>query len=210
MKHKASLLAAIFLLAVVSSFCARAESASLLPRKKQKPGFYLKLHHYTTTPYIFSDALGDLRNGSCAFISRATIGFAYRIPAYRSFYVQPELHYSLLTNWAEAADARRNFFTRVAYAFDHRSGSLFDIPVYLGLRWRPLSLFAARIYAGPLVQIAYANDSFSLQGQYSLVGGLGVDLLEFLSLDAGYRIGMDGLTFLDQTGLYFLAASLKL
>jgi len=205
--HRIALLA--LLLALCSPALSRAESSSLLPFRKQKPAFYLKLHYYTPTGDYLRSLTSDFNQGSITLLSHTSLGFAYRQPIFRSFYIQPEVHYGIATDWQEAA-LKPNFFSGLTHAFNIRQYSFFDVPLYLGLRWQPITLFAARLYAGPLMQFSLFQKQFGIVGQYSLAGGIGLDLLNFFSIDLGYRVAMNEFTFIETSSTYFLALSLKL
>jgi len=209
MKHAHKILLPILLAAFIAPPSAHADNTSLLPRKKQKPAVYLKLNYYTPS-YDYLNALStDLNDGAFHLLSHSSIGVAYRIPLWRKLYIQPELHYGIATDWQEAA-LKPNFFSRLTHAFNIREYSYFDFPLFVGLRWQPITLFAARAYCGPLMQFSLHDKQFGIIGQYSLACGAGLDLLNFISIDLGYRIGMHKLTFLETTATYFLSLSLKL
>ncbi len=209
MKRSQRIILLALLLASLLPATSFAETSSLFPHRKQKPAFYLKLYYYTPSYNYIGSLRSDLDEGAFRVFSHTTIGAGYRIPIWRSLYIQPEIHYGIATNWDEAAQ-KNTFFGRVIHAFNIRDYNYFDIPLYIGLRWQPITLFAARAYAGPLVQFSLSNKQFGLVGQYSLTCGAGLDLFNFISFDIGYRVGMQELTFLEETSIYFLSASFKL
>lgn len=209
MKRSQRIILRALLLASLLPATSFAETSSLFPHRKQKPAFYLKLYYYTPSYNYIGSLRSDLDEGAFRVFSHTTIGAGYRIPIWRSLYIQPEIHYGIATNWDEAAQ-KTTFFGRVIHAFNIRDYNYFDIPLYIGLRWQPITLFAARAYAGPLVQFSLSNKQFGLVGQYSLTCGAGLDLFNFISFDIGYRVGMQELTFLEETSIYFLSASFKL
>ena len=54
-----------------------------------------------------------------------------------------------------------------------------------------------------------AKRDFRYTPGYMLSAGAGLDLLNFLSVDAGYRIGMYNLTIYNETAQFYLATSIK-
>ena len=208
MKHISKITLFALLVAFFSMASAYAETPSGSKPKKQKAALSLKMNYFTPS-YDFINALSrNLNDGAFGIFSHSTVGLSLRIPVWRSLYIQPEVHYGIATNWEEAAH-KNNFFSKMANAFNNRQFSYFDVPLFFGFRWEPVKLFAARAYFGPLMHFSLLNKQFNILGQYSLACGAGLDLLNFLSLDAGYRIGMQKLSFLEETGTYFLTLGLK-
>ena len=201
----------LILLACCSNTYSQAKDMVSKPHKRQTSGFYLKAYYFSPTYNIPKAISNDLNVGkACGIISHTNIGFSYRIPIYRSFYIQPEALYCLNTNWEDAYLNRDSFFPRMTYAFNNRLNSQFDFPIHIGLRWCPSKLFAARVYAGPIFQFTLVQGNFNFTPGYFLSMGVGLDLLNFLCLDAGYRVGMYNLTIYENTARYFLALSIKL
>lgn len=214
MKHTRQILVLTILLALCSSaFCQTKDVKDMIvkPRKKQTPAFYFKAYYLSPSYDLLNSINTDINHGKAfGILSHTNIGFSYRIPIYRSFYIQPEALYCLNTNWEDAYLNRDSFFPRMTYAFNNRLNSQFDFPIHIGLRWCPSKLFAARVYAGPIFQFTLAQGNFNFTPGYFLSMGVGLDLLNFLCLDAGYRVGMNNLTIYENTARYFLALSIKL
>ena len=61
-----------------------------------------------------------------------------------------------------------------------------------------------------MIRFQLAQGNFSLYENYLLRAGIGLDLLNFLTIDAGYGIEMNRLTIFDETGSYFLTLGIKL
>ncbi len=211
MKHLAKRLLPILLLALIVPSHAQSIDKIIKPKKKQSPAFHIKAYYFSPSYAIISSFKNDAHYGNGVGVFRnGALGFSYRIPIYRSFYIQPEALYCLNTNWEDAYLNRDSFFPRMTYAFNNRLNSQFDFPIHIGLRWCPSKLFAARVYAGPIFQFTLAQGNFNFTPGYFLSMGVGLDLLNFLCLDAGYRVGMYNLTIYENTARYFLALSIKL
>lgn len=198
------------LLAIVAPAAAQKPDEIIKPRKRQHAAFYLKAY-YNNPEYNFVTNIKDdiARSKTMGVMSHSSLGFSYRIPVWRYLYLQPEFQYSLHTDWDSAA-LRSNFFSQTIDAFKRKESSNFDIPIYIGARWEPVRIFAARAYAGAMVRFCRVAGEFNLYDNYQLRAGVGLDLLNLLCIDVGYSVEMNKLTIYDDTALYFLALSIKL
>lgn len=211
MKHTRQILALALLLALCSSAFCQAKDMIIKPRKRQSPAFYLKAYYLSPSYDLLQSFNADIQHAKAfGVFSHTSVGFSYHLPLYRSLYLQPEALYTLVTDWDDAYLSRDRFLPRLAYAFNNRYLSQFDLPVHLGLRWCPSKLFAARAYAGALFRFTLEQSHFHYSPGYFFSAGAGLDLLNFLSLDIGYRVGMYNLTIYEETAHYFLAVSIKL
>ena len=210
MKRSQRIILLALLLASLLPATSFAETSSLFPHRKQKPAFYLKLYYYTPSYNYIGSLRSDLDEGAFRVFSHTTIGAGYRIPIWRSLYIQPEIHYGIATNWDEAAQ-KNTFFGRVIHAFNIRDYNYFDIPLYIGLRWQPITLFAARAYIAPVFDFVISDGTFqSTLPRYSLSAGVGLDLLGFLLVDVGYRKGMNRMQFRPDSDFFFASVGLRL
>lgn len=210
MAHLRNILLIAILLAVAVPVSAQKVDEIVRPHKRQKDAFYLKAYYNSPDINFVSNIKEDIAHSKAmGVMSHCSLGFAYRIPVWRSLYIQPEFQYSLQTDW-DSALLSKNFIGQTFNAFKNRTGSNFDIPLLIGARWEPIRLFAARAYAGAMVRFVRANGEFTFYPNYCLRTGVGIDLLNFLCIDAGYSVEMNKLTIFDDTALYYLALSIKL
>lgn len=180
------------------------------PKPREHARFTFKSYYFSPDYYFKTNILADLDygDGEMAGIARHTnVGFSLKIPLGHVFYLQPEALFSLNTNWYEAS-LERGYFNEFSYAFKHRSGTNMDVPLYLGVKWSPSKLFAAKAYVGPMFHFGWVHKEFYKEfKQYSVVMGGGLELLNFLSLDGGYMFDMNGMTFRGRSQ-FFIAAGL--
>lgn len=210
MSHIRKALLIIFLLSIAAPVTAQGIDKVVKPRKKQSSAFYLKAHYSSPDFNVISSIKDDInRAHAMGVMSRSALGFSLRIPVWRMLYIQPEIFYSIQTDW-DSASLQSGFLRQTIYAFRHREGSNFDIPLNIGVRWEPAKLFAARAYFGPMIRMQLAHGNFSLYENYIMRVGIGLDLLNFLTLDAGYGVEMNKLTIFDESDYYFFGVGLKL
>lgn len=210
MAHLRNILLITLLLAVAVPVSAQKVDEIVRPRKRQQAAFYFKAYYNSPDYNIIPNIKDDIaRTKAMGVMSHSSIGLAYRIPVWQYIYLQPEFQYSLVTDWDSAA-LRKNFFSQTIEAFKIRDCSNFDIPILLGVRWEPARIFAARAYAGAMIRFLHIGSDFNYYENYRLRAGVGLDLLNFLCIDAGYSVEMNKLTIYDDTALYFLALSIKL
>ena len=63
-----------------------------------------------------------------------------------------------------------NFFSQTIDAFKRKENSNFDIPIYIGARWEPVRIFAARAYAGAMVRFCrVAGEKLRTGGRFVCV-----------------------------------------
>lgn len=178
------------------------------PKPREHARFTLKSYYFSPNYHFKSNILDDLDYGEMAGIARhANVGFSLKIPLGHVFFLQPEALFSLNTNWYDAS-LESGYFSEFAYAFKYRTGTNMDVPLYLGVKWSPSKLFAAKAYVGPMFHFGWVHKEFYKEfKQYSVVMGGGLELLNFLSLDGGYMFDMNGMTFRGRSQ-FFIAAGL--
>ena len=199
------------LLLVSFAFAAMGQTDEVPKPVKPKPREHARftLKAYFSPNYHFkSNILDDLDYGEMAGIARhANVGFSLKIPLGHVFFLQPEALFSLNTNWYDAS-LESGYFSEFVYAFKYRTGTNMDVPLYLGVKWSPSKLFAAKAYVGPMFHFGWVHKEFYKEfKQYSVVMGGGLELLNFLSLDGGYMFDMNGMTFRGRSQ-FFIAAGL--
>lgn len=210
MSHIRKALLVIFLLSIAAPVTAQGIDKVVKPRKKQSTAFYLKVQYCSPEFNVISSIKDDInRAHAMGVMSKSALGLSLRIPIWHVIYIQPELFYSIQTNW-DSASLQSGFLRQTFYAFKHRECSYFDIPVNIGVRWEPAKLFAARAFFGPMIRMQLAQGKFSLYENYFMRVGIGLDLLNFLTLEAGYGVEMNKLTIFDETNYYFFGVGLKL
>ena len=207
-----NILFVILLLAIAVPASAQKKGIDEIvrPHKRQQDAFYFKAYYNSPDLNFVSNIKDDIeRAKAMGVLSHTSIGFAYRIPVWRSLYLQPEFQYSIISNW-DSASLRGNFFSQIAEAYKNKYCSNFDIPLNIGVRWEPARIFAARAYAGAMIRFCHIGSDFKFYDNYRLRAGVGLDLFNLLCIDVGYSVEMNKLTIFDDTALYFLALSIKL
>ena len=141
-------------------------------------------------------------------IGNTTVGPALRIPLGRVLYLQGEALFGIRSDWARTSE-QEGFWNQLDYSYKNRTGSYMWVPVYAGVRWAPVSLFALRGFVGPRFNFAIENKNYTYQKEYyTLSAGAGLDLLKVFSFELGYNVDMNRLKPVDGSGLWFFGAAL--
>ncbi|MBO4600144.1 MAG: hypothetical protein J5641_05335 [Bacteroidales bacterium] len=166
------------------------------PKRKDHAHFALKYNYSTPNLKIKDNFVRDLHMGEIAGVaSNSSLGFALYIPIGQYIFLQPEANFSLLTDW-DAASYENGVVNEFVYGFRHRQGTLMTVPLYLGFKWAPSKLFRARAYLGPMFSLGWVEKEFQRRfNPYLLTVGAGLDLLNFLSVDMGYCLNMDKMSY---------------
>lgn len=166
------------------------------PRRKDQSHFTLKAYYYSPNLKLKNNIVRDLDVGTISGIaSHTTLGFSLYIPLGKTFFIQPEALFSLTTDWV-AASHESGVWREFKYAFSHRTGTAMDVPLLVGVKWAPSKLFRAKAYLGPTFNLGWREKEFqSVFNPYVLTLGVGLDLLNFLALDMGYMMWMDGMAY---------------
>lgn len=210
MIHKRSFIALLLLVSFSMAAIGQTDEVPkpVKPKPKEHARFTLKSYYYSSN-YHFKTHFLEVRDyGEIAgFARHANLGFSLKIPLGHVFFLQPEALFSLNTNWYDAS-LESGYFREFAYAFEHRNGTNMDVPLYLGVKWSPSKLFAAKAYVGPMFHFGWLHKEFFKDfKQYSVVMGGGLELLNFLSLDGGYLFDMNGMTYRGSSQ-FFIAVGL--
>lgn len=212
MMNKRSLIALLLLVAFAFAAMGQTDEVPkpVKPKPKEHARFTLKSYYFSQDYYFKTNILDDLDYGEMAGLARHTnLGFSLKIPLGHVFFLQPEALFSLNTNWDDAS-LERGYFNEFVYGFRHRDGVNMDVPLYLGVKWSPGKLFAAKAYVGPMFHFGWMHKEFYKDFKhYSVVMGGGLELLNFLTLDGGYMFDMDGMNFRGSSQ-FFIAAGLLL
>lgn len=181
------------------------------PRPKDSSRFGLKASYDAPDPNFGSHLRSDMDWGEAAGIARSGMaGFTLKIPIGRTFYVQPEALFGFTSDWA-GAGAQTGVFDQLAYGFSNRTSTNFDVPLYVGAKWSRSKLFRVRGYAGPRFHFAWVGKEFYKDfNSFDISAGAGIDLFDFVSVDVGYRVGMNGFNIIDNSGRWTLSAGLLL
>ena len=199
--NRHSFLALLFLLAfALPSFCQTEEELAQKKiaklKRKDQSHFVLKYTYFTPNVYLVDNFKDDLQIGKISGVANhSMLGFGLYIPLGRKFFLQPEVHFALRTNW-DSASYENGIFKEFAYAFRHRQGTAMDIPLLFGMKWAPAKGFRAKAYLGPTFHFGWWDKEFQYPfSPYSITLGAGLDLLRFLSVDAGYLLLMDKMSY---------------
>ena len=177
----------------------------------RRSAFALKVVYDMPDYNVQQNIQSDLNYGKAIGITRhASAGFSLRIPVWRFVYVQPEALYSFSSDWDSCLN-ESGYFRQLTTAFKDRSASFLDIPIYAGVRWVPLDILALRLYAGPIFNFAIDGKRLERdKDSFNIAAGLGVDVLNLVFVDAGYRRGMKGKEMIEDSDMWFVAVSLRL
>ena len=210
MIHKRSFIALLLLVSFSMAAIGQTDEVPkpVKPKPKEHARFTLKSYYYSSNYHFKTHFLEDRDYGEIAgFARHANLGFSLKIPLGHVFFLQPEALFSLNTNWYDAS-LESGYFREFAYAFEHRNGTNMDVPLYLGVKWSPSKLFAAKAYVGPMFHFGWLHKEFFKDFKhYSVVMGGGLELLNFLSLDGGYLFDMNGMTYRGSSQ-FFIAVGL--
>ena len=170
------------------------------PKRKDQSHFTLKLYYYTPNLKLKDNFVTDLDMGKISGVaSHSSLGFSLYVPLGQTFFLQPEVLFALTTDW-EAASHENGVVSEFSYAFKHRDGLAMDVPLLFGVKWAPSKLFRATAYVGPMFHLGWLHKDFQWQfNPYTITTGVGLDLLNFLSVDMGYMVWMRGMSYMQQS-----------
>ncbi len=144
---------------------------------------------------IINNVQSEVNNHNADFIRHCNFGLGFRIGLGNHLYINPEANVAINSVWDSVDNG--NIFTSISQAFANSQEAMLSIPVMVG--WKILDLdgiAAARIYVGPEFYTTFGTLNDNGEGSkklnfsnfdfrtYSAVGGIGVDLLGFISIDA--------------------------
>lgn len=166
------------------------------PKRKDQSHFILKMNYYTPNLKLKDNFTTDLNMGKIAGVaSHSSLGFGLYIPLGQYFFLQPEALFSLVTDW-EAASYEGSVVKEFGYGFKHRYGTAMDVPLLLGVKWAPSKMFRAKAFLGPTFNLGWIQKDFQSKfNPYTLTLGAGLDLLNFIDVDMGYQVLMDGMSY---------------
>ncbi len=168
----------------------------------------VKLQYSTSSlDEMFNDVNTQVENFSTEFLKGCDIGVMARVNVGRWISVQPEVNFSISSVW-DSVDAQVSLIDQVTEAFGSIESVNISVPVLVGVHLLDFQEMAAlRIFVGPefytTIKSASEDEAFDFS-RYSLIAGVGIDLLKVAYLDArvvrysggtmSYRLGL-GLLF---------------
>ena len=184
------------------------------PKKKYRnqedhARFGIKCYYNAPGPQIVQSVRSDYQNsGYVDIIGKSTVGPSLRIPLGRTFYLQTEALFGLYSDW-EGAKREQGFWNQLTYSYSNRTSSYMWVPVYVGVRWAPIKVFAVRGFVGPRLNFLISSESMSfVKDHYTLMAGGGLDLLRIFSIEMGYQTDMSRFSPIAGSDGWFVAASL--
>ncbi len=170
------------------------------PKRKDRSHFVLKAYYDTPNLKLKDNFVTDLGMGKISgVVSHSRLGFSLYIPLGQYLFLQPEAMFSLTTDWV-AASYEGSAWNEFRYGYKHRTGTAMDVPVLFGAKWAPSKMFRAKAYLGPTFNLGWQQKEFQSHfSPYALTLGVGLDLLNFLSVDMGHMLWMRGLTYTQQS-----------
>ena len=166
------------------------------PKRKDQSHFTLKVNYYTPNLKLKDNFTTDLDMGKIAGVARhSSLGFSLYIPLGQTFFLQPEALFSLTTDW-EAASYEGSVINEFTYGFKYRDGIAMDVPLLFGVKWAPSKMLRAKAYVGPMFHLGWLQKEFQSDfNPYTITVGGGLDLLNFLAVDMGYMVRMNGMSY---------------
>ena len=166
------------------------------PKRKDQSHFTLKVNYYTPNLKLMDNFTSDLNVGKIAGVARhSSLGFGLYIPLGQYLFLQPEVLFSLTTDW-DAASHEGGVVNEFTYGFKHRNGTAMDVPLLFGVKWAPSKMFRVKAYVGPTFNLGWVQKEFQSHfNPYTFTVGAGLDFLNFLALDMGYVLLMDGMSY---------------
>lgn len=190
----------VIMIVVLAAMCGTANAQALQ--------LGLKLQYSTTSiDEAVSGITEEVNNFSTDFFKQCDAGLMARI-SLGPVFLQPEANFSLSSVW-DSVDAQDDFFSAAMTVFNEVQHVNLNIPVLVGLKLIDLDKFVAiRVFAGPefYTSIDVVSDGGFKLDDYSIVGGVGVDLLGFIYVDGRVNKmlkGDSGMFFRVGVGLLF-------
>lgn len=167
----------------------------------------LKLQYSTTSiDDMINDVTTEVNDFTTDFLRGCEGGLLLRANIGRWITIQPEANFSIGSIW-DSVDAQDNFIDKVVAAYSNVQTVNLSIPVLAGIHLLELNkMLSLRVFVGPefYTTIKGATDKAFDFSNYSLIGGVGIDLLGFIYVDGRvtrshegdmfYRLGV-GLLF---------------
>lgn len=156
----------------------------------------LKLQYSTQSiDDMIRDVSTEVSDFSTDFFRQCEGGLMLRANVGRWITIQPEANFSIGSVW-DSVDAQDNFIDKAVAAFSNIQTINLSIPVLAGIHLLEFNkMLGLRVYVGPefYTTLKGATDGDKIDfGDFSLIGGVGVDLLGFLYVDGRVTRSHDG------------------
>lgn len=178
----------LLILALVAFFGVGTAQAQLLQ-------LGLKLQYSThSIDDMINDVTTEANDFSTDFLRGCEGGLLVRANIGRWITIQPEANFSIGSVW-DSVDAQDNFIDKIIAAYSNVQTVNLSIPVLVGVHLLDFNkMLGLRVFAGPefYTTIKGATDKAFDFGNYSLIGGVGVDLLGFIYVDGRVTRSHDG------------------
>ncbi len=155
----------------------------------------LKVGYSTTSvDALINNVSTEVQNANVNFLRQCDLGLMVRLNIGSRFYLQPEANFSISSVWSEQ-DSTADFMTVVNHAMDSLQSVNLSIPALVGFKLVDIENFMAiRLFAGPEFYTTFetaSNSGFNFE-DFAILAGVGVDLLNFLYVDARVNYTFSG------------------
>lgn len=149
----------------------------------------------------------ETNNSTIDFLSHCNAGVVLRMNIGEGLFVQPEVNFSINSVMDSSLTDNSNFLAIASNAFSNFKTVGLSVPVLVG--WKVFEIentLDFRVFAGPEFYTTVNDFKNTDFGTFSILGGVGFDLLDFIYVDARVTklMGMDD----SKAGSLFYAASL--
>ena len=179
----------------------------MMPAKAQLFQMGMKLQYSSeSVDDMVNSVSNEAQNFSTDFLKGCEGGLFLRLNVGRWITVQPEANFSIGSVW-DSVDAQDNFFNAAMAAFSNVQTVNLSVPVLVSLHLLDIEkTMDIRVFAGPefYTTVKGASEEGMDFSKYSLIAGVGIDLLDVIYVDARvarysegdlyYRVGL-GLLF---------------
>ena len=156
---------------------------------------------------LINNVSTEVQNANVDFLRQCDAGLMLRLNFGSRLYVQPEANFSISSVWS-GVDSTADFFSTLSSAFDSLQSVNLSVPILVGFKIIDIENFLAlRAFAGPEFYTSFetvSNGSFNFEN-YTVVGGLSIDLINFIYVDArvNYSLTSGDLFYKLGVGLMF-------
>ncbi len=155
----------------------------------------LKLQYSThSIDDMINDVTTEVNDFSTDFLRGCEGGLMVRANIGRWITIQPEANFSIGSVW-DSVDAQDNFIDKIVAAYSNVQSVNLSVPVLVGVHLLDFNkMLGLRVFAGPefYTTIKGATDKSFDFSNYSLIGGVGIDLLGFIYVDGRVTRSNDG------------------
>jgi len=154
----------------------------------------LKLGYSTTSvDELVNNVTTEVQNANVDFLRQCDLGLMVRFNIGSRLYIQPEANFSISSVWG--SDSTADFMTVFNNALDSLQSINLSVPILVGFKLIDIENFMAlRLFAGPefytTIETA-SNGGFNFK-DYAIVAGAGIDLINFIYVDARVNYSLSG------------------